>query len=446
MPKALSLHPDRLLPADPTTRGIARGLYESVATLPIVSPHGHTDPAWFATDSAWTNPAELLLAPLCLARLDPRLADSGNAGQLDLVLALQWIRDNIANFGGNPGRVMVFGQSGGGAKIATLMGMPAAHGLFHGAITMSGRQVTASGPLNATARSRAYLAALGDPTIDTLLTMPVERLVEGLSATDPVLGGSVYFGPVLDMKWLDRHPFWPIANPQSNHIPMILGNTRDETRAFIDPDSERVRTLSWDNIAERMAPELRMDSSPEWLVVRYREQIPDWSPERGSSMPRPPPAEAGPARCSRPRRGPAPARSPGFTSSTSSRRPSRAAALRGPGAGHRRLRQGTRTAVQLAQAAERAGADGLLLLPPYLVNSNQDGLSAHRVGDIELMTRIFARMGDRLTYIGGLPTPRPSRCPISKWGSRPIRRRSSTSCRTGPCPSTPRCARRTGRR
>jgi glucuronate isomerase len=63
MPKALRLHPDRLLPADPATRGIARGLYESVANLPIVSPHGHTDPAWFATDAAWTNPAELLLAP-----------------------------------------------------------------------------------------------------------------------------------------------------------------------------------------------------------------------------------------------------------------------------------------------------------------------------------------------------------------------------------------------
>jgi glucuronate isomerase len=63
MPKALSLHPDRLFPADPAMRGIARSLYDSVARLPIVSPHGHTDPAWFAADAAWTNPAELLLAP-----------------------------------------------------------------------------------------------------------------------------------------------------------------------------------------------------------------------------------------------------------------------------------------------------------------------------------------------------------------------------------------------
>lgn len=60
---SLSLHPDRLLPADPTTRAIARELYAQVAGLPIISPHGHTDPEWFATDAAWTNATELLLAP-----------------------------------------------------------------------------------------------------------------------------------------------------------------------------------------------------------------------------------------------------------------------------------------------------------------------------------------------------------------------------------------------
>lgn len=217
---------------------------------------------------------------LYLARFDPRFADSGNAGQLDLVLALRWVRDNIAAFGGDPARVMVFGQSGGGAKIATMMGMPAAQGLFHRAATMSGQQVTASGPLNATARTRAFLARLGvrEQDLSPLLTMPRESLVQALDATDPILGGGIYFGPVLDMKWLTRHPFWPDANPQSNAIPMLLGNTHDETRAFIGLDSPKLRDLTWGNLAERIAPELRIDVLPEWVVAEYRAHFPAWSP------------------------------------------------------------------------------------------------------------------------------------------------------------------------
>lgn len=220
------------------------------------------------------------LGYLYLARLDPRFPDSGNAGQLDLILALKWVRDNIASFGGDPDCVMVFGQSGGGAKIATLMGTPAARGLFHRAATMSGQQVTASGPLNATARTRAYLARLGigEDDLSPLITMPVERVIDGLSATDPILGGGVYMGPVLDMKWLTRHPFWPDANPQSSAIPMMLGNTRRETGAFIDPDGAKLKGLDWSNVAARMASEIRVDLPPEWVVAQYRARFPAWSP------------------------------------------------------------------------------------------------------------------------------------------------------------------------
>jgi para-nitrobenzyl esterase len=217
---------------------------------------------------------------LYLARLDPRFPDSGNAGQLDLILALKWIRDHIAGFGGDPANITVFGQSGGGAKIATLMGTPAAAGLFHRAATMSGQQVTVSGPLHATERARAYMAAVGARTVDDLLAMPTERLVEGLGATDPILGGSLYFGPVLDMKWLTRHPFWPDANPQSNAIPLLLGNTHDETRAFYRPGHPLLAGLGWDNLAARIAPELRIDAHPEWVVAEYRRLFPAYAPEQ----------------------------------------------------------------------------------------------------------------------------------------------------------------------
>lgn len=211
-----------------------------------------------------------------------RLADSGNLGQLDLILALKWVRDHIAAFGGDPGKVMVFGQSGGGAKIATLMAMPAARGLFHSAATMSGQQVTASGPGNAWKRTQALMAAmkLGSDDVEGLRTAPVEHIVEALAAADPVIGGPVYFGPVLDMTNLPRHPFWPDAAPQSLAIPMILGNTAQETRAFIDAKGPKLEGLDWSNIAPRIAAEVKIDLDPEWVVARYRERFPDWTPER----------------------------------------------------------------------------------------------------------------------------------------------------------------------
>lgn len=209
------------------------------------------------------------------------LADSGNCGQLDLVLALEWVRDNIEAFGGDRERVLAFGQSGGGAKIATMMAMPAAAGLFHRAATMSGQQVTASGPANATLRTRAYLDALGvrPNEVAMLRTMPAERLLRGLAARDPVLPyGSVYFGPVLDMRSLERHPFYPDAAPQSAHIPMIIGNTHDETRAFLR--GPKYYDLAWEDLPELLIPSLRVDIRPEFVVARYRELYPDYSPSQ----------------------------------------------------------------------------------------------------------------------------------------------------------------------
>jgi para-nitrobenzyl esterase len=217
-----------------------------------------------------------------LARIAPGFEDSGNLGQLDLVLALQWVRDNIAAFGGDPGCVTVVGQSGGGAKIATLMAMPAATGLFHRAVTMSGQQVTASGPLNATRRAEVWLEALGltPDRIDAARTMPVERLIEAAGATDPILGGSLYFGPVLDGRSLTRHPFWPDAAPQSAQIPMMIGNTREETLMFLGGDPANPG-LTWDALPARLTPsQMRIDVAPEEVVAWYRANHPEMSPDQ----------------------------------------------------------------------------------------------------------------------------------------------------------------------
>ena len=217
-----------------------------------------------------------------LARLAPGFEDSGNLGQLDLVLALEWVRDNIAAFGGDPGCVTVVGQSGGGAKIATLMAMPAAAGLFHRAVTMSGQQATASGPLNATRRAEVWLEALGltPNRIDEVRTMPVERLIEAAGAIDPILGGALYFGPVLDGRSLTRHPFWPEAAPQSAHIPMMIGNTREETLAFLGGDPANAG-LTWDSLPARLTPsQMRIDVAPEAVVAWYRAEHPGMSPDQ----------------------------------------------------------------------------------------------------------------------------------------------------------------------
>lgn len=209
---------------------------------------------------------------------------SGNTGQMDILLALEWIRDNIAAFGGDPANIMLFGQSGGGAKIATLMATPSAAGLFHKAATMSGQQVTASGPGNATLRATAYLEALGlkadGDGLAKVQVLPMEALMEALKAPDPVIGsGSMYFGPVVDETHLMRHPFYPDAAPQSLHIPMMIGNTRDETRAFLGGNAAN-HSLTWDDLPTKLPPQYRVDIDP-WLVIdTYRRLYPDMTPSQ----------------------------------------------------------------------------------------------------------------------------------------------------------------------
>jgi para-nitrobenzyl esterase len=212
----------------------------------------------------------------------PGFPDSGNAGQLDLVLALRWVRDNIAAFGGDPDCVTLLGQSGGGAKIATLMAMDAAKGLFHRAATMSGQQLTASGPLHAAGRTQALLAKLGIPAgrEHELAKMPVADLQRAHAATiDPYIGrGSCYMGPVFDERTLVRHPFYPDAPAQSAGIPMLIGNTHDETRTLIGRGDPTVWTLTWEALPRKLEAELRVDISGDRVAAEYRRLYPNYSP------------------------------------------------------------------------------------------------------------------------------------------------------------------------
>ena len=134
------------------------------------------------------------LGYLHLAELadDDRYRDSGNAGMLDIVLALRWVRDNIASFGGDPGRVMVFGDSGGGSKTSVLMAMPAAKGLFHRAAVMSGPLIQSSPPDLATANAEQLLRRLGIAVsdIDKLHDVPVKQLLHEAEAVGvPITSG-----------------------------------------------------------------------------------------------------------------------------------------------------------------------------------------------------------------------------------------------------------------
>ncbi|EKU25665.1 exported cholinesterase [Xanthomonas translucens pv. graminis ART-Xtg29] len=219
---------------------------------------------------------------LYLAQLGgTEFAASGNVGQLDLVQALQWVRAHAAEFGGDAGNVTVFGQSGGGAKIATLMAMPAAQGLFHRAWTMSGQQLTAAGPRAATQRAQLLLQAvqLESTQLAALRTLPLQRLLEATRTRDPsrVENTGLYLGPVLDAQVLHRHPFWPDAPPQSATIPMVIGNTHDETRAFLGNDPANF-ALSWDTLPARLQQEQFVDLLPQVVIAEYRRLYPHYTP------------------------------------------------------------------------------------------------------------------------------------------------------------------------
>jgi para-nitrobenzyl esterase len=197
-------------------------------------------------------------------------ADSGNAGMLDLVLALKWVQQNVAEFGGDPSRVLIFGQSGGGAKSATLMAMPAAKGLFHRVVTMSGQQVTAKPTVIANEVAKDVLDKLGVKydQLDMLKTIPMEKIQEAARVSTAWL-------PVRDGGALPRDPFDPDAPSLSAGVPMILANTHDET---VTAAAGRSGQLTWEQAPEALRTNVGQflgSYTPEQIIRRYREIYPE---------------------------------------------------------------------------------------------------------------------------------------------------------------------------
>ncbi|WP_370935737.1 carboxylesterase/lipase family protein [Amycolatopsis sp. cg13] len=173
---------------------------------------------------------------------------SGVAGMLDIVQALRWVRENIAAFGGDPESVTVFGQSGGGAKVTTLLAMPAAHGLFHRAIVQSvptGEAVLPEDAARVRWELETHLAAAGT----TLQDAPAAAL---LDAQKPLLSknGILGIGPVLHPAELPRHPFRSAAPDQAAGVPLLIGTTTHEFSLMLAENSW-YHSLSWGDLPDR---------------------------------------------------------------------------------------------------------------------------------------------------------------------------------------------------
>lgn len=182
------------------------------------------------------------LGYLNLAGYGAQYAGSANVGLVDAVAALEWVRDNISNFGGDPGNVMIFGQSGGGAKVSNLMVMPSAKGLFHKAAVHSGSALRAGSDENSRKFAAATLEELGlnASSVDRLHDIPYEKLLAATNAAAkklapprgrpgaPGAGLGMGLSPVVDGKIIPSHPFDPEGPSVSASVPMIVGTVLNE--------------------------------------------------------------------------------------------------------------------------------------------------------------------------------------------------------------------------
>jgi para-nitrobenzyl esterase len=230
-----------------------------------------------------------LLGFLDLSQYGSQYARSGNVGMLDIVAALEWVRDNITEFGGNPSRVLIFGQSGGGGKVSTLMGMPAAKGLFHGAIVESGSFTFANTPDRSRKLSQLVVAelGLGASTLGRIQELPYSELRR---ASETVLakanssargvvdvrsmGQDLGFSPVTDGTVLPATPFSPTAPVLSATVPMIIGTTLNEFVTGINhPEYELMSERELQARTAAMFP-----GRGRKIIAAFRERVPGAAP------------------------------------------------------------------------------------------------------------------------------------------------------------------------
>ena len=213
-------------------------------------------------------------------------AHSANAGVLDLVAALQWVHGNVANFGGDPGNVTIFGQSGGGGKVSALLAMPAAKGLFQRAIVMSGAGIRMAEHERATKLAAAVLDEVGLKAnqLDKLQVLPLDRLLAAIEPAQKKLApvglrllDRYGFGPVVEGHDLPHHPFDPTATDLSDDVPVMVGGTRDENALFLAPDDAVWnRTLSEDELKTRVAKVAA--GNADAVLALYRQMHPGMNP------------------------------------------------------------------------------------------------------------------------------------------------------------------------
>jgi para-nitrobenzyl esterase len=207
----------------------------------------------------------------------PEYAMSGNVGMLDIVQALKWVQANIDRFGGDPSRVMIFGESGGGQKVSMLLGCPLAKGLFHRAAVESGPGIKMLDRDKATHVSEVFLQELGltPERLTEIQQLPTEQVLAAffpaMAKTGGITAGLIdNFGPVIDPVVLPQHPFSPTASPYAADVPLIMGWNRTEMTLFADPaafsvdDAEMVKRVT----------AIHGDSAPR-IIETYKTKYPD---------------------------------------------------------------------------------------------------------------------------------------------------------------------------